>query len=271
VAHADLFASRQGHTEAGVAMAQLVGAAPATAISEIVLDDGSMARGEALQKFAEAHKIPIFTMKELIDYSEGRLPERISSPTSYSWAKLPRQSAEWSIAVHLAAGGAEHAILKYGNPGSSALVRLHSECLTGDAFGSLRCDCGDQLKAATEEIEKVGAGYIIYLRDHEGRGIGLHQKIAAYILQDSGMDTVDANIALGHEADERDWSDATEILKNLGLQSVTLMTNNPVKAQSLTSVGINVTVAPLQTDVHSANKSYLLTKQERMSHTLEIN
>jgi 3,4-dihydroxy 2-butanone 4-phosphate synthase/GTP cyclohydrolase II len=271
VAHADLFASRQGHTEAGVAMAQLVGAAPATAISEIVLDDGSMARGEALQKFAEAHKIPIFTMKELIDYSEGRLPERISSPTSYSWAKLPRQSAEWSIAVHLAAGGAEHAILKYGNPGSSALVRLHSECLTGDAFGSLRCDCGDQLKAATEEIEKVGAGYIIYLRDHEGRGIGLHQKIAAYILQDSGMDTVDANIALGHEADERDWSDATEIIKNLGLQSVTLMTNNPVKAQSLTSVGINVNVAPLQTDVHSENKSYLLTKQERMSHTLEIN
>lgn len=271
VAHPQLFASRQGHTEAGVVMARLVGATAATAISEIVLDDGSMARGVALENFAQTHEIPIFTMQELIDYAEGKLEDIEERSQQYTWANLPRKSADWNIAVHVAAGGAEHAILKYGNPGSESLVRLHSECLTGDAFGSLRCDCGDQLDAATQEIEKAGSGYIIYLRDHEGRGIGLHQKIAAYALQDSGLDTVDANLALGHEADERDWNDATEIIKNLGLQKIILLTNNPVKSEALSISGIDVDVMKFRTTVHEVNRSYLSTKQNRMSHHLDLN
>jgi 3,4-dihydroxy 2-butanone 4-phosphate synthase/GTP cyclohydrolase II len=270
VAHADLFASRQGHTEAGVVMAHLVGARPATAISEIVKDDGSMARGADLQKFALEHDIPIFTMHELIEYSKGRLPDVATKSVEYLWAKLPRQNGEWEIAVHNAAGGAEHAILRFGNPGSDALIRLHSECLTGDAFASKRCDCGDQLAAATSAIEAAGSGYIIYLRDHEGRGIGLSEKIAAYRLQDGGMDTVDANLALGHQIDERDWNDAIEILKNLGLQSVSLLSHNPLKAEALRSVGIEVNLVDLDTLVQPENREYLLTKKNRLSHTLTI-
>ena len=270
IAHADLFSARKGHTEAGVVMAMLVGARPVTAISEIVNDDGSMARGENLKKFAADHNIPLFSMQELIEYADGKLPQSEITRASYSWAKLPRESATWEIAVHVAAGGAEHAILKLGNPGSDALIRLHSECLTGDALGSMRCDCGDQLNSAFKKIEDVGSGYIIYLRDHEGRGIGLKEKIAAYTLQDTGMDTVDANLALGHEADERDWNDAVEIINNLGLKSVTLLTNNPLKSDALTSAGIAVMRTGVETKVNPANRDYLLTKQNRMSHTLEI-
>jgi 3,4-dihydroxy 2-butanone 4-phosphate synthase / GTP cyclohydrolase II len=270
IAHPDLFRARQGHTEAGVAMALLVGARPVAALSEIVNEDGSMARGESLRNFAKAHNIPIFTMQELIDYAEGKLKASQITRPEYSWAKLPRLAAPWEITVHLAAGGAEHAILKLGNPGSRALVRLHSECLTGDAFGSLRCDCGDQLEAAFQKIEAAGSGYIIYLRDHEGRGIGLEEKIAAYALQDKGMDTIDANLALGHEADERDWNDSVEIIQNLELESVTLLTNNPAKSHALRAAGIAVNIEFLQTDVNASNRSYLLTKRNRMSHTLEI-
>jgi len=270
IAHADLFSARKGHTEAGVVMAMLVGARPVTAISEIVNDDGSMARGENLKKFAAEHNIPLFSMQELLEYAEGKLPQSEITRASYSWAKLPRESAAWEIAVHVAAGGAEHALLKLGNPGSDALIRLHSECLTGDALGSMRCDCGDQLNSAFKKIEEVGSGYIIYLRDHEGRGIGLKEKIAAYTLQDSGMDTVDANLALGHEADERDWNDAVEIIKNLGLESVTLLTNNPLKSDALASAGISVKRTGVETKVNPTNRDYLLTKQNRMSHTLEI-
>ncbi len=271
IAHEALFASRQGHTEAGVVMAYLVGAQPATAISEIVMDDGSMARGEDLKAFATRHQIPIFTMKELIEYSQTRLPDIASTPVAYEWAELPRTSADWSIAIHVAAGGAEHAILRFGNPESSAVVRLHSECLTGDAFNSKRCDCGDQLAAATTAIEAAGGGYIIYLRDHEGRGIGLKEKIAAYTLQDSGMDTVDANLALGHGVDERDWNDAVEIIENLGITHVTLLSNNPDKSDSLLAAGIDVRIIELGTQVHPENREYLLTKKNRMSHTLKVN
>ena len=271
IAHNDLFESRQGHTEAGVVMAHLVGARPATAISEIVMEDGSMARGEDLKRFAAEHEIPIFTMQELITYSQDRLPEIAKAAVEYSWAKLPRADAEWSIAVHNSAGGAEHAILRFGSPGPDALLRLHSECLTGDAFSSKRCDCGDQLAAATEAIEEAGSGYIIYLRDHEGRGIGLKEKIAAYQLQDAGMDTVDANLALGHDVDERDWNDAIEIIANLGITEVGLLTNNPQKTEALRAAGISVQIVDLQTHVQPENRDYLLTKKNRLSHTLTIN
>ena len=270
IAHADLLVARQGHTEAGVVMAKLVGARPATAISEIVNEDGSMARGEALQKFAKDHGIPIFSMQELITYAEGKLLGSQSSRADYAWAKLPRAHSQWEIAVHVAAGGAEHAIMRLGKPTTSAVIRLHSECLTGDALGSLRCDCGDQLEAAFSEIERRGSGYIIYLRDHEGRGIGLSEKIAAYALQDQGMDTVDANVALGHQADERDWNDAVEIIKNLGVNEVTLLTNNPLKSEALKAAGLKVELAHIHTEIHEANRDYLVTKRDRMSHTLEI-
>jgi 3,4-dihydroxy 2-butanone 4-phosphate synthase/GTP cyclohydrolase II len=264
-------AARRGHTEAGVAMAQLVGAEPVTAISELVNDDGSMMRGEELNKFAAAHNIPIFTVQQLIDYAATRLVITPPAPTPYSWAKLPRASAQWQIAVHTTRSGVEHAILKFGEPSGNTLIRLHSECLTGDALGSARCDCGNQLNQSFTEIEKNGAGYIIYLRDHEGRGIGLAQKIAAYVLQDGGLDTVDANLELGHEADARDWHDAVEIVKNLGVSEVTLLSNNPVKAQALIDHGITVHNQTIQPEITATNHDYLLTKKVRMQHSLEVN
>ena len=270
VAHRELFKGRQGHTEAGVVMAALVGAYPVTAISEIVNDDGSMARGEALRNFAAQYQIPIHTMHELQEYADQHLKPLTQDQLSYTWAKLPRESADWSIATHVAAGGAEHAILRFGTPTNNPLIRLHSECLTGDALGSKRCDCGDQLQAAFAAIEAAGSGYIIYLRDHEGRGIGLHQKIAAYILQDQGMDTVDANIALGHEADERDWNDSIEIIKNLNISSLTLLSNNPIKSDALRGSGLTVNLQVIETPSTDSNRDYLLTKKKRMSHTLEI-
>ena len=150
-------------------------------------------------------------------------------------------------------------------------MRLHSECLTGDAFGSQRCDCGDQLARSFAAIEAEGAGYIIYLRDHEGRGIGLDQKIAAYVLQDQGMDTVDANLHLGHRADERLWTDALEILDNLGVNRVRLLSNNPLKTDALVAHGIKVLNVPLSGAVTPANRDYLLTKKNRMQHALELN
>ena len=264
-------AARRGHTEAGVAMAQLVGATPVTAISELVNDDGSMMRGEKLIEFARAHSIPMFSIQELVDYAAQRLVITPPAPTRYSWAKLPRATAPWQIAVHTTPSGVEHAIMKFGEPGAKALVRLHSECLTGDAFGSARCDCGDQLNRSFSEIEAEGAGYVIYLRDHEGRGIGLAQKIAAYVLQDGGLDTVDANLELGHEADARDWHDAVAIVKNLGITEVTLLSNNPIKAQALLDHGITVKNRTIQSEVTASNHNYLLTKKVRMQHSLEVN
>lgn len=264
-------AARRGHTEAGVAMAQLVGATPVTAISELVNDDGSMMRGEKLIEFANTHSIPMFSIQELVDYAAQRLVITPPAPTRYSWAKLPLATVQWQIAVHTTPSGVEHAIMKFGEPGAKALVRLHSECLTGDAFGSARCDCGDQLNRSFSEIEAEGAGYVIYLRDHEGRGIGLAQKIAAYVLQDGGLDTVDANLELGHEADARDWHDAVAIVKNLGITEVTLLSNNPVKAQALLDHGIAVKNRTIQSEVTASNHDYLLTKKVRMQHSLEVN
>ena len=270
-AHPQLLRARRGHTEAGVVMAQLVGAAPATALSELVNEDGSMMRGEQLKAFSEAHGIPMHSIQELAEYAEQNLKVGAPALVNYEWAKLPRAGKDWQIAVHTTPNGVEHAILKFGTPGSDPLVRLHSECLTGDAFGSDRCDCGDQLARSFAAIESEGAGYIIYLRDHEGRGIGLAQKIAAYRLQDGGADTVDANTQLGHKADERDWNDALDILKNLGITSLRLLSNNPVKTSALVEGGVIVTNVALAGRVTEANRDYLLTKKNRMQHNLEIN
>jgi 3,4-dihydroxy 2-butanone 4-phosphate synthase/GTP cyclohydrolase II len=270
-AHPQLLRARRGHTEAGVVMARLVGANPLTAISELVNDDGSMMRGQNLKDFADAHSIPMYSIQELADYAEKKLPVFTVLPKDYQWARLPRLGSEWQIAVHTSPAGVEHAILKYGEPHDQALLRLHSECLTGDAFGSQRCDCGEQLARSFEAIEKDGAGYILYMRDHEGRGIGLGQKVAAYVLQDEGMDTVDANLHLGHRADERDWADAMEILDNLRVVGVRLLSNNPMKTDALVEHGIKVINVPLSSTVTASNRDYLLTKKNRMQHDLEVN
>jgi 3,4-dihydroxy 2-butanone 4-phosphate synthase/GTP cyclohydrolase II len=270
-AHPQLLRARRGHTEAGVVMAQLVGARPATALSELVNDDGSMMRGQALKDFSNTHGIPMYSIQELAEYAQSQLPTIEPVSAGYEWAELPRNGSNWQIAVHISPLGVEHAILKYGQPRSEPLVRLHSECLTGDAFGSDRCDCGDQLARSFAAIEADGAGYIIYLRDHEGRGIGLAQKIAAYRLQDGGMDTVDANTHLGHLADEREWQDALAILKNLHVNSLRLLSNNPVKTRALVQGGVAVTNVALTGRVTDFNRDYLLTKKNRMQHNLDIN
>ena len=258
---------RGGHTEAAVVMATVVGAPQVVAISEIVNADGSMARGDDLTTFAQTHGIEIITIEELTEkYSHINFEHQ----REISWAQLPRESGEWQIGIFRNQFGIEHAIIRYGNPSSSPLIRLHSECLTGDVLGSTRCDCGAQLTQALQEIETNGSGYLIYLRDHEGRGIGLRAKIDAYILQDAGLDTVDANLKLGHDIDEREWHDAAEILRLLNISELTLLTNNPTKVHTLTTFGFSVTRQPLITEVTPANQFYLRTKQERLRHELGI-
>ena len=259
---------RQGHTEAIIELCHRVGADPVGAISELVNEDGSMMRGEQLHNFATEHQIPIVTIAELLATMCGNIKSESTSNSLSQWARLPRTSGIWNIATFLGSGGVDHAIMKLGTPENSEypLVRIHSECLTGDVLGSLRCDCGDQLSQAMKSIEAEGSGVIIYLRDHEGRGIGLSEKIRAYALQDQGLDTVDANLALGHDVDERDFHDAVEILRALHIETVTLMTNNPEKIRTLDSEGIRTKVKNIRSEANPYNENYLRTKEERLGH-----
>jgi 3,4-dihydroxy 2-butanone 4-phosphate synthase/GTP cyclohydrolase II len=230
IAHRDGLAARGGHTEAGIALAELSGAYPAALLSEIVADDGSMARGETLVEFAEEHKIPIISIAQIKEYQiKLTLPPRITTyPLHvFDWVKVQLRNAEWDLATYPSLKHREQVVMRYCLEDKTPLVRIHSECFTGDVIHSQRCDCGQQLDTAIAEIESYGCGYIIYLRDHEGRGIGLTEKLKAYLLQDKGLDTVDANLELGHQVDLRDWSEAIAILKNLNLDSITLLTNNP--------------------------------------------
>lgn len=258
---------RRGHTEAAVVMAAAIGASPVVAISELVNEDGSMMRGDALFDFAKQHQIEIITIEDLAKQF-GDI--NFENQKSLRWAKLPKASGDWQIATFQNSFGVEHAIMKFGQPGANPLIRLHSECLTGDALGSRRCDCGAQLNNAFAAIENAGAGYLIYMRDHEGRGIGLAAKIEAYILQDHGFDTVDANLKLGHKIDEREWQDAAEILKLLEITELELLTNNPEKIAKLKGFGFTVTRRELTGEVNVHNENYLRTKQERMQHELGI-
>jgi 3,4-dihydroxy 2-butanone 4-phosphate synthase/GTP cyclohydrolase II len=259
---------RQGHTEAAVVMAAAIGAEPVVAISELVNEDGSMMRGGALIEFAATHNIEIITIEELArKFSDITF----SNLNEIRWAKLPRDKEDWQIGIYRNKFGVEHAVLKFGeNRGKNPLIRMHSECLTGDVLGSARCDCGDQLAKAFAEIEEYGYGYILYLRDHEGRGIGLSAKIEAYILQDAGFDTVDANLKLGHQIDQREWQDAADILKLLGVTELTLLTNNPEKVTKLKGFGFAVTRQALHAEVNPNNEFYLKTKQARLKHELGI-
>jgi 3,4-dihydroxy 2-butanone 4-phosphate synthase/GTP cyclohydrolase II len=272
VAHEGGLAARRGHTEAIVEMCKLVGENHVGVISELVNEDGSMMRGENLIKFASEQNIPILSIAQLLKTLD--VSNRVSSQKeiNLNWAELPRSSSgqieKWQITTFLGRGGVDHAFLKFGSIDSKQplLVRIHSECLTGDVLGSLRCDCGSQLERAMNEIERAGSGLVIYLRDQEGRGIGLSEKIKAYQLQDQGLDTVDANLALGHNIDERDFGDAAEILHSLRIDSVTLLSNNPEKLESLTSTGIKASLQFLSGEINTFNEKYVATKKERLGH-----
>ena len=272
VAHEGGLAARRGHTEAIVEMCKLVGENHVGVISELVNEDGSMMRGEDLIRFASEQNIPILSIAQLLKTLD--VTNTVNSPKeiNLNWAELPRSSSgqieKWQIATFLGRGGVDHALLKFGSIDSKhpLLVRIHSECLTGDVLGSLRCDCGSQLERAMNEIERAGSGLVIYLRDQEGRGIGLSEKIKAYQLQDQGLDTVDANLALGHNIDERDFGDAAEILNSLRINSVILLSNNPEKLESLTSTGIKASLQFLSGEINTFNEKYVATKKERLGH-----
>jgi 3,4-dihydroxy 2-butanone 4-phosphate synthase/GTP cyclohydrolase II len=265
VAHEDGLAARGGHTEAGVALAQLVGAKPAALLSEIVNDDGSMASGKSLKDFAEAHQIKSITIEELTSYWQEHY-QHVQSKTELNWSNVQLPEGPWQLATFPALKARDHVIAKFGEAGPRPLVRVHSECFTGDVLGSLRCDCGEQLALSKKLIAENGYGFIIYIRDHEGRGVGLAEKLKAYQLQDQGLDTVEANLELGHAIDAREWSDVIEVLRSLELQAFTLLTNNPEKVAALSHAGFAVTQRNLVTEIHEFNRRYIETKRAKLGH-----
>ena len=239
--------ARRGHTEAAVDLARMAGFKPAGVICEIMNDDGTMARMSDLERFAARHDIRIMRIADLVAYRENE-----------------RQISRRATTIYLALVKGE---VKSGQP---TLVRLHSQCLTGDVFGSERCDCGEQLDTALAMIEKAGVGVLVYMFD-EGRGIGLLNKIRAYALQDQGHDTVEANHALGFAADMRDYKAGAHILFDLGVRQVSLMTNNPEKVQALEEYGLTVTErVPIEVPPRSSNRDYLQTKRTKFGHLLSL-
>ncbi len=260
---------RAGHTEAAVDLARLAGLTPAGVLAEIVTPDGlGMAHGEELTAFAKAHGLVFLTIAELIRYRRRRetLVERVAS------ARLPTPYGEFTCHAYRShLEGETHLAFVMGEPAEreDVLVRVHSECITGDIFGSLRCDCGPQLHAAMAEIQKAGVGVLVYLRGHEGRGIGIVDKLRAYSLQDEGLDTVDANLRLGLPVDRREYGIGAQILRDLGLRTIRLMTNNPAKRSGIEGFGLTVTGrVPLETRPNPENVAYLETKRTRLGHLL---
>jgi 3,4-dihydroxy 2-butanone 4-phosphate synthase/GTP cyclohydrolase II len=258
---------RAGQTEAAVDLARLAGLTPAGVICEIMDDDGTMARLPRLEEFCSVHGIGLITIKDLIQYRmrNERLVRQIAE------ASLPTRHGHFRIHAYESPMDREHHVaLVLGDitPDDTVLVRVHSQCLTGDIFGSTRCDCGEQLDRALEMIEREGKGVLLYLRQ-EGRGIGLVHKIMAYELQDQGHDTVEANLALGFKADQRDYGIGAQILASLGLHRIRLITNNPRKFVGLEGYGLKVTeMVPIEVPVSDANRRYLRTKKEKLGHIL---
>ena len=260
---------RAGHTEAAVDLATMAGLAPAGVLCEIVSDDGTMARLPELIKFAQTHDIPIISIADMIRYRNRheRLVERFSS------ARIPTIYGEFSAHIYRSSlDDVEHLAFVFGdlNENETPLVRVHSECLTGDVLGSLRCDCGSQLDLAMKLVAENGSGAIIYLRGHEGRGIGLGHKMRAYALQDEGMDTVDANVALGFAPDSREYGIGAQIIADLGIQKMRILTNNPAKYGGLQGYNLEIVErVPLISDSNPENVRYLQTKEERMGHLMD--
>jgi 3,4-dihydroxy 2-butanone 4-phosphate synthase/GTP cyclohydrolase II len=277
---------RAGHTEAAVDLARMAGLTPAGVVAEIVNDDGTMARLPQLRAFADEHGLALISIAQLIEYR--RHSERIVRRVAET--RMPNRSGEWRAFGYLSqVDGTEHLALALGDIGEAGqaagasqaggpgagdpgglLVRMHSECLTGDVFGSRRCDCGDQLNASMDMIAAEGRGVVLYLRGHEGRGIGLISKLRAYQLQDGGADTVDANIELGLPVDAREYSTGAQMLADLGVRSLRLLTNNPAKVRGLAGFGIEVTGrVPLPVTPTPDNLRYLMAKRDRLGHKIE--
>ncbi|MEU6486003.1 bifunctional 3,4-dihydroxy-2-butanone-4-phosphate synthase/GTP cyclohydrolase II [Streptomyces sp. NPDC046887] len=260
--------TRPGHTEAAVDLARLAGLRPAGAIVEIAGEDGTMLRLPELVPFARKHGLTIISIEDLIAYRRGNEP----TVRREAEVRLPTAHGDFTAyGYRSTVDGVEHIALVHGDlaDGEDVLVRVHSECLTGDVFHSLRCDCGPQLDASMERITEAGRGVVVYLRGHEGRGIGLLSKLRAYELQERGHDTLDANLELGLPADARDYAAGARMLADLGVRSLTLMTNNPDKVDALTRHGLTVTgrePMPVQAGEH--NIRYLRTKRDRMGHDL---
>ena len=261
---------RAGHTEAAVDLATLAGLFPAGVICEVMKEDGTMARLPELVRVARAFNLKLISIADLIEYRRRRevLVQRVAEAT------LPTEWGDFrAFAYDSTVDGRTHVALVHGDigDGDKVLTRVHSECLTGDVFGSLRCDCGRQLDAALEQVAEAGRGVVLYMRGHEGRAIGLSHKLRAYELQDRGRDTVEANLELGFAADQRDYGIGAQILVDLGVRSMRLLTNNPDKRAGLEGYGLSIAERiPLQTEPTVHNREYLRTKAEKMGHLLDV-
>ena len=260
---------RAGHTEAAVDLARMAGLYPAGVICEVMNEDGTMARVPDLMEFVKKHNLKIITIADLIDYRRRTemLVERVTE------AEMPTRYGNFKAYGYVnKVNGEHHVALVRGEVSGEepVLCRVHSECLTGDAFGSLRCDCGDQLQEALRRVNEVGRGVVLYMRQ-EGRGIGLINKLKAYQLQDSGMDTVEANLALGFKPDLRDYGIGAEILADLGVKRMVLMTNNPLKVTGLKGYGIEIVGRePIEMTCNEKNEFYMYTKYKKMGHMLHV-
>jgi 3,4-dihydroxy 2-butanone 4-phosphate synthase / GTP cyclohydrolase II len=261
---------RAGHTEAAVDLARLAGLYPAGVLCEVVNDDGTMSRLPDLTKFSRRHGLKLISIADLIEYRRRRenLVRRVAEAT------IPTEHGEFrSFAYESLVDGRVHVAMVLGDVGDGdrILVRVHSECLTGDVFGSLRCDCGPQLQSALERIGEEGRGVILYIRGHEGRAIGLTHKLRAYQLQEAGRDTVEANVELGFPPDPRDYGIGAQILVDIGVRSMRLLTNNPSKRAGLEGHGLSIAErVPLETRPNDHNLEYLKTKREKLGHLLDL-
>jgi 3,4-dihydroxy 2-butanone 4-phosphate synthase/GTP cyclohydrolase II len=261
---------RAGHTEAAVDLARIAGRFPAGVLAEVMNDDGSVARVPELIEFAREHDLLIGTIADLIAYRrrEEKLVERVVE------ARIPTEHGTFTaVGYRSLVDDRQHIALVIGEmgDGESVLTRVHSECLTGDVFGSLRCDCGDQLDQAMARVAEEGRGVVLYIRGHEGRGIGLLHKLAAYKLQDEGFDTVDANVNLGLPVDARDYGVGAQILYDLGVRSMRIMTNNPTKRAGIEGYGLSILEqVPLFIDANDENRGYLLAKATRLGHQMDL-
>ena len=260
---------RPGHTEAAVDLARLAGLPEAGVLAEVVNDDGTMARLPELRLFANAHGLALISIEQLVEYRRRTERQLVREAQT----TLPNAFGRWqAFGYRHEIDGTEYVALVLGDiaDGSDVLTRLHSECLTGDVFGSLRCDCGAQLEAAMAAIAAEGRGVVLYLRGHEGRGIGLLSKLRAYELQDGGADTVDANLELGLPADAREYSAGAQMLADLGVRSVRLFTNNPAKVSGLTACGVDITARiAVPAAVTPYNLRYLTTKRDKLGHQIQ--